>query len=411
MYRIASFIKKSFVPYLTEIKQCQIRVNKYFSKDMFRLKVLLTQDRVGSRDKIKIGIKPLIGAKSSDISYWFNKFTKIGIYDQMFMNSRNIIHPTGKGRILAADGSVICTRIFNKHGVGKASLTVCALLDIKTHLFHEYAIADDCNEHTSLVNQAKTCTIDDIIIADRNYGKYSLLSQLYDNVGFLVRISKNMNIYKSFIKSSEHTRIIEHVHNGKKMRLKLIKYVISKKTRKRVKVYMSDMNQISDEDDESVFVLCTNVLDMSEETAQQLYRDRWKIETGFRYLKSNFDVRNPMKAGNCNSITDHIKYTIGLSFVMYNITQNIKLVRDSDNVRKCRFSGCADQVRYMLDQIIQNPSLLNITEQITRMMKRLIMHKVGKPKLICNGNHDKKRGRYKSKKTIEGLNNTEVEYG
>ena len=118
-----------------------------------------------------------------------------------------------------------------------------------------------------------------------------------------------------------------------------------------------------------------------------------------------------MKAGNCKSITDHIKYTIGLSFVMYNITQNIKLVRDSDNVRKCRFSGCADQVRYMLDQIIQNPSLLNITEQITKMMKRLIMHKVGKPKLICNGNHDKKRGRYKSKKTIDHLNNIEVEYG
>ena len=106
---------------------------------------------------------------------------------------------------------------------------------------------------------------------------------------------------------------------------------------------MSDMNLISDEDDESVFVLCTNVLDMSEETAQQLYRDRWKIETGFRYLKSNFDVRNPMKAGNCNTITDHIEYTVGLSFIMYNFSQNIKLVRDSDNVRKCRFSGCADQ--------------------------------------------------------------------
>ena len=128
------------------------------------------------------------------------------------MNSRNIAHPTGKGRILAADGSVIC--IFNKHGVGKASLTVCALLDVKTHIFHDYAIADDCNEHTSLVNQVKTCSIDDLIIADRNYGKYSLMSKLYDNVGFLVRISKNMKIYKSFIKSSGQTRIVEHVHNA-----------------------------------------------------------------------------------------------------------------------------------------------------------------------------------------------------
>ena len=154
MNRVTSFLEKSFIPYLNLIKQCQKRVNKYVCNDMFRFKILLTQDRVGSRDKIKMGIKPLIGAKSSDISYWFNKFTKVGIYDQMFMNSRNIAHPTGKGRILAADGSVICTRIFNKHGVGKASLTVCALLDVKMHIFHDYAIADDCNEHTSLVNQA-----------------------------------------------------------------------------------------------------------------------------------------------------------------------------------------------------------------------------------------------------------------
>ena len=112
MNRITSYLEKSFIPYLNQIKQCQ-RVNKYVCNDMFRLKILLTQDRVGSRDKIKMGIKPLIGA-SSDISYWFNKFTKVGIYDQIFMNSRNIAHPTGKGRI-AADGSVICTRIFNKH--------------------------------------------------------------------------------------------------------------------------------------------------------------------------------------------------------------------------------------------------------------------------------------------------------
>ena len=49
-------------------------------------------------------------------------------------------------------------------------------------IFHDYAIADDCNEHTSLVNQAKTCSIDDLIIADRNYGKYSLLSSMYTRV-------------------------------------------------------------------------------------------------------------------------------------------------------------------------------------------------------------------------------------
>ena len=101
------------------------------------------------------------------------------------------------------------------------------------------------------------------------------------------------------------------------MRLKLIKYVISKATRERIKTYMFDIKQSSNDDDESaaartgpagVFVLCTNNLNMSEEKAGQLYRRRWNIETGFRALKSNFDVRTPaarsghaapMKVSNC----------------------------------------------------------------------------------------------------------------
>ena len=69
------------------------------------------------------------------------------------------------------------------------------------------------------------------------------------------------------------------------MRLKLIKYVISKATRERIKTYMFDIKQSSNDDDESVFVLCTNNLNMSEEIAGQLYRRRWNIETGFRALK------------------------------------------------------------------------------------------------------------------------------
>ena len=109
-------------------------------------------------------------------------------------------------------------------------------------------IADDCNEHlqarcglqhTSLVKQVLKCTRDDLIIADRNYGKYCLLARLYGHVGFLIRISKNMNIYKNFINSPEYSVIIDYNHNsaaartglaGVKMRLKLIKYVISKAT-------------------------------------------------------------------------------------------------------------------------------------------------------------------------------------
>lgn len=405
MNKIKQFIHNSFIPYVNEVKNHQLRKSKYKIEDMLRLKIRITRDKLHTRALEQVNITGIEKAGSSAVSYWLSKIAKIGIYNQLFINSRDIYKQNKPGgRIFAADGTVISTHMHNKHGISKGSLTVCALLNIDTQLFHDYMIADDCNEHTSLVKQVLKCTRDDLIIADRNYGKYCLLAQLYGHVGFLVRISKNMNIYKNFINSPEYSVIIDYIHNGVKMRLKLIKYVISKATRERIKTYMFDIKQSSNDDDESVFVLCTNNLNMSEEIAGQLYRSRWNIETGFRALKGNFDVRTPMKVSNCNTITEIVEYTVGLSVIMYNISQHIKHTQDSDK-RECRFSHCAIQTRYMLEQIIINPSLINITNLIHELSHRLKTHLIRGIRWITKcGNHIKKRGRYKSKKTIESLN-------
>ena len=89
---------------------------------------------------------------------------------------------------------------------------------------------------------------------------------------------------------------------------------------------------------------------------------------------------------------------------MYNISQHIKYTRDSEK-RECRFSHCAIQTRYMLEQIIINPSLINITNLIHELSNRLKTHLIRSIRWITMwGNHIKNRGRYKSKKTIESLN-------
>ena len=231
MKKIIKFIENTFVPYVNEVKSHQLRITKYKIEDMFRLKIRIIRDKLHTRALEQVNVAGIENAGSSAISYWISKIAKIGIYNQLFIKSRDIYKQNKPGgRILAADGTVISTHMHNKHGISKGSLTVCALLNIDTQLFHDYMIADDCNEHlqarcglqhTSLIKQVLKCTRDDLIIADRNYGKYCLLAQLYGHVGFLVRISKNMNIYKNFINSPEYSVIIDYNHNGAAARTKL----------------------------------------------------------------------------------------------------------------------------------------------------------------------------------------------
>ena len=49
-----------------------------------------------------------------------------------------------------------------------------------------------------------------------------------------------------------------------------------------------------DDIDLSIFVLCTNDIHRTYQELINLYRLRWRIETAFGSLKSNFDVRKPI---------------------------------------------------------------------------------------------------------------------
>ena len=148
MDKIKQFIQNSFVPYVNKVKSHQLRKTKYKIEDMFRLKIRITRDKLHTRALEQVNVSGIRKAGSSAVSYWLSKIAKIGIYNQLFINSRDIYKQNKPGgRIFAADGTVISTHMHNKHGISKGSLTVCALLDIDTQLFHDYMIADDCNEH------------------------------------------------------------------------------------------------------------------------------------------------------------------------------------------------------------------------------------------------------------------------
>lgn len=198
----------------------------------------------------------------------------------------------------------------NSLGLNKASVTVCSMLDIDNGKFIDYNISENCNEHEGLKSQLYLLNRSDIIVGDRNYGKPGLMSHLYNSVGFVFRVSHSLKMSKQFLKSGRRSGIISH--EGR--RYKFTRYRVNKITRKIVSRYHCDIDNRSGEDELSgEFLLCTNNLTMGDDDAITLYKDRWKIETSFKLLKSNFDIREPVKTPNCSNPMKQINYKVGMS--------------------------------------------------------------------------------------------------
>ena len=90
---------------------------------MFRLKIRITSDKLHTRALEQVNVSGIRKAGSSAVSYWLSKTAKIGIYNQLFLNIRDIYKQNKPGdRIFAGGGIVISTHMHNKHGFRKDRL-------------------------------------------------------------------------------------------------------------------------------------------------------------------------------------------------------------------------------------------------------------------------------------------------
>ena len=162
----------------------------------------------------------------------------------------------------------------------------------------------------------------------------------------------------------------------------------------------------SEDANSSEFVVCTNNLTMSGDCATGLYKNRWKIETNFKLLKSNFDVREPVKTSNCKNPSKYIEYKVGLAFSLCNITtelQNASLVSDGRHARFCR---CAAEVRNLCKKVIDGTLEENCFASV---YSRLMRHLSNKPdESRKHGGRNHKRGRYTSKYRIDQSNSASL---
>lgn len=289
-------------------------------------------------------------------SYWRSK-----IYDLSFdfnvhsyASNNNIIsndpiphsfkHIYDRFNLLAADLTKSKTAYRNKSKKGKnlANVGISALFDISNRMFRSYQITYDNNEINGLLKHKMSK--DDLIVLDKYYASYDLFKKLKKKTNFVVRLKKNLNIVKKFIKNKKLSTIV----NVKGTRLKLIKYWIDKNTKNIIYNKYSEEGTLSKADQSDCFILATNVTDLSIDDCIYIYKKRWAIEVAFKQLKQNFRIRYPCQTVRSKQPLKKCEFWYMISFLMFNLTTLLKNCLDNDNNINCNFSECARFVRLLL---------------------------------------------------------------
>jgi len=123
-----------------------------------------------------------------------------------------------------------------------------------------------------------------IFVADRGYFSYELFEYLdKKNIGFVIRIKDNCKLLDKNYKPKKHDKnkkIMNSLLNNKKIRF--VQYECN--TTKILKLKTKDSITVNTK---SKFNLITN-LDETNDRIKEIYNSRWKVETLFKLIKSNF---------------------------------------------------------------------------------------------------------------------------
>lgn len=405
------------------LSSLQKRIYIYDIKDVFRMLMDSMPDnhaynRHASDNNLKL-------ASPGNLSYWtvkiydnieFNDSYKkcyddyVNIPDnhnKNYVNDHKSIvydpsHLYDKYTLYSADGTNLTCSVKNENGKNVSSINMSTLVDISNNLVYSHKIAFDCNEQKALLEHSLTHK--NIVSIDRLYSDPWLLRKLSKKTNFVVRLKKNLKFVKKFIVSGKNEDII----NIGKLKLKLVKYYINRSNRNKViKKYIED-SALLDEDKDKVFIVATNLLSLTIDDCIYLYNRRWTSEVVFRYLKSNFNIRHIVKETNINNPLAKLNFWINISLYLYNITTIIKNLSDKTQNNNCRFSKCSQNIIdiFKNKNNVQNNNIKKYTDIICDdLMKMCKRYTNNRNDNTIDNSRSKKKGKYKSFKTIVHDNN------
>jgi len=269
----------------------------------------------------------------SSLSYWLSKVYSIdhvySFYKIIYNISKNfpktyfirsddiLTNIINRYNVYACDGTYSTLNITNRNGKSCSSFELSILLDISNNMIYDYSFCFDCNETNALMNTALFKS--DIVILDRGYSSYDLMDHLYKKTNFVLRIKSNLSIAQKLIDSTKNSIIVEH----NQMKLKLIMFSKNHKNN-------FDDKHLEGNANDSLYILCTNLTDLTFDECQELYKRRWKIETANKYLKSNLNLRNIKTDIKSKNPFNKIYFTVSIDIMMYNLAMINKNILDRE---------------------------------------------------------------------------------
>lgn len=397
------------------IKKKQVRKCKYKIDDIF---VALLESKFFNVPLSKCAIQNHFGSASSgNISYWTKKIfcsdtsffydasfdisnlhknEKYSHVHNSFIKYDRILKPLFENySICAVDGSVLNISVKNSFGTDIASISISLMLDISSNIIKSHIIDYNCNENNALYKHKLNKST--ILILDRGYATMLNLKKLNKETNYIIRLKKNLLISKTFIKSKSSESII---NIGKKHSIKLIKYKIDKTTKKIITTKYENEKTLKNEDSDDVYILATNMLDLTAETCAILYKKRWLIETSIKHIKQNFSIQHIVKESNSDIYQDKLLFWTNMSISLYNIAVKIKNNLDNTSHKNAKLSKCCS---YVVNLFTNIKNYFNNKDQLTKICNEIILiskrHNNNR-KPNSNVERKYKRGRYESYTTI-----------
>jgi DDE family transposase/uncharacterized protein DUF4372 len=195
-----------------------------------------------------------------------------------------------------------------------------------------------------------------IIVEDRAYFDFSLFMARIDNENYFATRIKINTSYETVEEIDLPIGKNEHILKDEIIRLtgpKAVESGMDKEMLRRVAVYKEDENKV-------IEIICNN-LDWDAATIAELYKRRWSIETFFKLLKQNLQVKTFLGTSE-----NACKSQIFISLIAYFL---LELIRRTMSKGNHSFSNFVNLIRICLVHYHSLKYVVNEILPITRKVK------------------------------------------
>lgn len=291
------------------------------------------------------------------LQYYGNVFSKRPEY-------KHIKEIEGKN-IKLVDASIIsvCLKLFEwaEYRTAKGGIKIHTSLDEKTMLPELVNITKAKVSDRRGVDDFRYSK-DTIVVDDRGYFDFKLFAQRIEDENILVTRMKSNTVYNTIEERELPDDKDQHILKDELIQLsgdKAKEAGIDTQTLRRVTFYMEETDRKTGEVKSKAVSLITNNLTWSASTIAELYKRRWYIETFFKLLKQNLQIKNFLGTSK-----NACKSQIFIALICYFLLELIR--RTMSNV-KHRFGHFVTLIRICL---MKYDSLQYIVNDIRTVVKK-----------------------------------------